>query len=98
MSCKACKFSEGWLNLMMDSQDTYGQLVVYVRLNGITPPAVSPDPAVRPHPEVFRFSSALWTSIPQQREYSICHAPFAAGLDAKRNQTFLLVLSRCPEI
>jgi hypothetical protein len=25
--------------LMMHSQDTYGQLVVYVRLNGITPPA-----------------------------------------------------------
>jgi DinB superfamily len=25
--------------LMMHSQDTYGQLVVYLRLNGITPPA-----------------------------------------------------------
>jgi len=25
--------------LMMHSQDTYGQLVVYARLNGITPPA-----------------------------------------------------------
>jgi hypothetical protein len=25
--------------LMTHSQDTYGQLVVYVRLNGITPPA-----------------------------------------------------------
>jgi hypothetical protein len=25
--------------LMMHSQDTYGQLVVYARLNGVTPPA-----------------------------------------------------------
>ena len=25
--------------LMMHNQDTYGQLVVYLRLNGITPPA-----------------------------------------------------------
>jgi uncharacterized damage-inducible protein DinB len=24
--------------LMMHNQDTYGQLVVYLRLNGITPP------------------------------------------------------------
>src|SRR5258708_11565888 len=33
--------------------------------------------------------------MPQQRENSICiNAPFAAGLDAEKNQTFLLVLSR----
>src|ERR1700681_1784271 len=33
--------------------------------------------------------------MPQQREYIICiDAPFAAGRDAERNQTFLLVLYR----
>ena len=32
--------------LMTHSQDTYGQLVVYLRLNGVTPPAsrIAPDP------------------------------------------------------
>ena len=31
--------------LTAHSQDTYGQLVVYLRMNGIVPPASQPAPA-----------------------------------------------------